>query len=297
VPAASPILPARNRRRARYLATTVAGGYCLFLILVATHITDRLILFPSITPIDTSQLTRIHAPLPSGSFIEIFTTRSQAASATEPRAYVLTFTGNAARAELTAPIFAKDWADFPVEVWSVNYPGYGASPGKARLSNIAPSALAAYDELRRHSGNKPILLEARSIGTAAALYVASHRPVAGLILHNPPPLRPLLLKRYSWWNLWLIGGPLALSVPSDLDSVANAASVEAPAVFVIADSDSIVPATYQQAVVDAYRGPKRVVHVPKASHTARATGPAQDELRSAMEYVYRVAAKNTDNRE
>ena len=279
----------RKRRRWRRGAAVTAGGYCLFLILVATHVTDRLILFPTTNPIDTTHLIRIETPLASGVPIEIFTARSRAAETTDPQAYILTFTGNTARAELTAPFFAKDWSDYPVEVWSVNYPGYGSSPGRARISSIAPSALAAYEELRKHSGNSPIILEARSIGTAAALYVAAHRPVAGLILHNPPPLRSLLLKRYGWWSLWLVGGPLALSVPNDLDSLANAAAVDAPAIFVVAEADSVVPASYQQLVVDAYHGPKQVIHIPDASHTARATGPAQDQLTSAMDRLYRSA--------
>ena len=295
MPNAFPNLPTVKRCRRRRLIDVTVGGYCLFLLLVFTHVTDRLILYPTTNSIDTTHLTRLETVVPTGSKIEIFTTRSRAAVTTEPQAYILTFTGNAARAELTAPFFAKDWSDYPVEVWSVNYPGYGASPGHARLSSIAPSALAAYDELRRHSGNKPIILEARSIGTAAALYVAAHRPVAGLILHNPPPLRSLLLKRYGWWNLWLIGGPLALSVPKDLDSLANAAAVSRPAVFVIADADAVIPAGYQQRVVDAYAGPKQVIHVPNASHTTRAAGPAQDQLRCAMDRLYRSATRKTGN--
>jgi uncharacterized protein len=274
----------------RRLALAAAGVYLLFLLLIVAHLTDRLILYPTTSPLDTTHLRRTGASLIAGGTVEIFIARPPDAAPGEPEAYVLSFIGNAARAEPTAAFFAKDWAGYPVEVWSVNYPGYGTSPGKARLSNIAPSALAAYDELRRQCGNKPIILEARSIGTVAALYVAAHRPVAGLILHNPPPLRPLLLQRYGWWNLWLVGGPLALSVPKDLDSIANARAVNVPAVFVIADADSVVPAKYQQLIVDAYAGPKQVIHVPDASHTARAIGAAQDQLRSAMNRLFQRAS-------
>ncbi len=201
--------PRPRRRLLRRLVLAAAGVYLLFLLLVIAHVTDRFVLYPTSSPLDTTHLRCTHASLSSGRSVEIFIARPPGASAGEPRAYVLSFIGNAARAEPTAAFFAKDWSGYPVEVWSVNYRGYGGSPGKARLSNIAPSALAAYDELRRQCGEKPIILEARSIGTVAALYVAAHRPVAGLILHNPPPLRSLLLQRYGWWNLWLVGGPLA----------------------------------------------------------------------------------------
>ena len=278
--------PVRPRRRWRRRVLVALAVYGTFLLLVAAGYTDRLILFPSTRPIDTSGLLGgREARLASGSTVEIWVARSRGAEHREPRAYVLSFVGNAAGAELTAPFFAKDWGDRPVEVWAVNYPGYGGSPGAARLRAIAPSALAAYDELRRRAGDKPIILEARSIGTAAALYVAAHRPVAGCILHNPPPLRQLILRRYGWWNLWLIGGPLALSVPSDLDSVANAARVSATAVFILGGADKVVPVEYQRRVSDAYAGPKPVIPSPGSSHTDRISGDALAEYERAMDWV------------
>src|SRR5215471_18876367 len=102
--------PRRHLRHLRRLCVIAVVGYGVFLILVVSHLTDRLILFPTTNPIDATRLTRLEAPLPSGGKIEIFTARSAAAWKSEPKAYVLTFTGNAARAELTAPYFAKDWA-------------------------------------------------------------------------------------------------------------------------------------------------------------------------------------------
>jgi hypothetical protein len=277
----------RLRRRRRRLLIALAG-YGVFLALVAAGYADRLILFPTTNHIDTSALLgRRTARLPSGSSVEIWIARSPGAARAEPRAYVLAFIGNAARAELTAPFFAKDWGDRPVEVWAVNYPGYGTSPGAARLASIAPASLAAYDELRRHAGDKPVFLEARSIGTAAALYVAAHRPVAGCILHNPPPLRQLILGRYGWWNLWLVGGPIALSVPRELDSIANAASVDAPAVFVLGGADQVVPESYQRRVADAYRGEHRMVLSAGSSHTDRISGRALDEYKMALDWIFK----------
>jgi hypothetical protein len=257
-----------------------------FLALVAVGCTDRLILFPTTHHIEAAGLVGRHeARLPSGSAVEIWVARSRGATREEPRAYVLSFIGNAARAELTAPFFAQDWGDRPVEVWAVNYPGYGGSPGAARLASIAPAALAAYDDLRAHAGDKPIILEARSIGTAGALYVAANRPVAGCILHNPPPLGQLILSRYGWWNLALIAGPIALSVPSALDSVANAKRVSAPAAFVLGGADEVVPLSDQQRVAGAYLGPKRLIISPDAHHTDRISGAAQTEYEAALDWI------------
>src|SRR5213076_1731280 len=109
-----------------------------------------------------------------------------------------------------------------VEVWGVNYPGFGGSSGPARLARIGPASLAAYDELRKVAGTRPIFVFGASLGSTADLHIAAQRPVAGLILHNPPAIRQMILRQFGWWNLWLLAGPLALQIPRELDSIANA---------------------------------------------------------------------------
>ena len=161
---------------------------------------------------------------------------------------------------------AGEWGDLPVEVWAVNYPGYGGSAGPARLKSIPPAALAAYDALAKRANGKPIFLLGQSLGTTAALFVAANRPCAGVILSNPPPLKQLIWQRHGWWNLWLLATPVALSVPSELDNLANARRVNAPAVFVLAGNDTVVPPKYQEQVFAAYAGPKRAIRVSDIDH-------------------------------
>src|SRR6478736_2180132 len=71
---------------------------------------------------------------------------------------------------------------------------------------------------RTLSANPPIYVFGASIGSAVAMDVAANREVRGLILHNPPPLRQIILRNYGWWNLWLLAGPVALQIPRELDS-------------------------------------------------------------------------------
>src|SRR5678816_1587849 len=113
-----PLLPRPRRKGLRRILFALVLGYCLFLVLLFTRQTDRLILYPSTDPLDTTSLTRREITLDSGTKIEVFSMRSPGTADKEPQAYVLTFIGNAARAELTAPFFAKDWGKRPVEVWS-----------------------------------------------------------------------------------------------------------------------------------------------------------------------------------
>src|SRR5690606_37893720 len=107
-----------------------------------------------------------------------------------------------------------------------------------------------------------------------------------------PPLRQLILGRWGWWNLWLIAGPIALAVPSDLDSIANAGRIDAPAAFVMSTGDTIVPYPYQQKVHAAYAGMKRAVTL-DADHNTPFTREDQRRLREAMTWLFEQA---TDRR-
>src|SRR5204862_6043367 len=131
-------------------------------------------------------------------------------------AYVLRVDRHDDRAERGVAAEGEEWKDRAVEVWGMDYPGCGGSTGPSRRSRIGPAALAAFDDLQRHANSQSIVLYGASLGACAALHVAAQRPVTGLILHNPPPLRQMILRRFGWWNLWLLAGPVALQVPRDL---------------------------------------------------------------------------------
>ncbi len=228
--------PARRRlhHRLRFLLALVAA-YAL--IMTFAGCADRLLLHPSTDPIPVPGAIRERLTNPAGPALEVLTARTRAARGGEPEAFVLSFCGNAERAEWSVQRVAENWSRHPVEVWAVNYPGFGNSDGPARLSSIPATSLQAYDELRRRAKGRPIFLSGLSLGTTAALHVAANRPVAGLVLHNPPPMRTLILRRYGWWNLWLVAGPIALQVPRELDSLPNASRCTVPAVFVLAGRD------------------------------------------------------------
>jgi pimeloyl-ACP methyl ester carboxylesterase len=186
------------------------------------------------------------------------------------------------------------WNNRAVEIWGMNYPGFGGSTGTARLSKVGSAALAAFDELRRHAADTPIVPFGTSIGATAALHVAANRPVVGLILQNPPPLREMILRRFGWWNLWLLAGPVALQIPKNLDSVANAKAIHAPAIFLLAEKDEVVPARYHRLVVGAYAGEKRVISLRGAYHNDPIEGTALVDLSNALGWL--LAKKSSSPR-
>jgi pimeloyl-ACP methyl ester carboxylesterase len=130
------------------------------------------------------------------------------------------------------------------------------------------------------------------MGTTAALYLAAHHSFAGMVLHNPPPLRKLIMCRYGWWNLWILAGIVSAQVPSDLDSLKNAQQVTVPAVFIISGRDSLVPPVYQRQVADAYAGPKRLIVAEAAKHNTPLSSQARLELHEQLQWLWSVGMSN-----
>src|SRR5438270_10752333 len=181
----------------RRLTLLLAISVVYFMVMFFGHLPDHLILFPTKAPIDTGGAVRKTVPFKNGE-VEIWTAKSRRAQQQgRTDIFILRFYGNADRADRWAAAEAEMWSDRAVEIWGMNYPGFGGSPGPARLSKIGPAALAAFDELKLHAGDRPVVPYGASIGATAALHVAAQRPVAALILHNPVPLREIILRRFG----------------------------------------------------------------------------------------------------
>lgn len=256
-----------------------------FGLITLAPLPDRLILFPTTDRLNAAAATRKAIPFQSGE-LEVWTARSTVAEQRgHPEIYVIRFYGNADRAERWVAAEADMWNNRAVEVWGVNYPGFGGSTGRARLARLGPAALTAFDELKKVARDRPIIVFGASLGTATALHIAAQRKIAGLILHNPPPLRQIILRQFGWWNLWLFAGPMACKIPADLDSVANARAIHAPAIFLLAENDEVVAPKYQRLVVNAYAGEKRVIPLAGASHNSPLEDAAIADFHQALDWL------------
>jgi len=264
----------------------LGGAYIVFAMLAFFGgCADRLILFPQTGDAKPLGVRPHELPFEDGR-LQVWI--ADAPRGQEPQAFVLSFNGNADRAERAIVHEALLWNAHPVEVWAVNYPGYGGSTGPAKLARLGPAGLVAYDALKQHAGDRPIFVAGNSLGTAVALHVATQRDVAGAVLVNPPPLRQLILGRWGWWNLWLIAGPIAMAVPSDLNSVANARQATAPAVFTLSTLDSVVPYKWQKMVHQAYAGPTQTF-TQDANHNDPLTTEGERTLRQHIAWLYTQA--------
>jgi pimeloyl-ACP methyl ester carboxylesterase len=256
-----------------------------FAVILFGGLPDHLILFPSKAPIAAAGAARRTIPFENGQ-LELWTAKSQVAQKSgNADVYVLRFYGNADRAERWVAAEAEMWNERAVEIWGMNYPGFGGSTGPARLSRIAPAAIAGFDELQRQANGHPVVIFGASLGATVALHLAAHRAVAGLILHNPPALRQMILRQFGWWNLWLLAGPIAMQIPRDLDSLANARASRAPAIFLLAEKDEVVAPRYHRLVLDAYAGDKRVITLRGAYHNDPIEGAAVADLYNALDWL------------
>jgi alpha-beta hydrolase superfamily lysophospholipase len=78
---------------------------------------------------------------------------------------------------------------------------------------------------------------------------------------------------------------MALKIPADLDSIANAGAIRVPAIFLLAENDEVVAPKFQRLVVDAYAGEKRVIPLAGAGHNSPVEGTGLANFHNALDWL------------
>lgn len=209
--------------------------------------------------------------------LEILVVRRGGAGRCEPSLFVLEFIGNSGAASASSlPRRIADSA--PMEIWVVNYNGFGASEGRATLRSIPRAALSAYDAIAERAGSRPIVTYGFSLGSIPALHVAGERPVKAAIMRNVPCVSRLIMSRWGWWNLWLAAIPTVAQVPRSFSCQGNARRAKAPGFFLMSERDEVCPLRHQELTYRDYAGPKQVVLMKGARHNDAVPEAAQEEL-------------------
>ena len=188
-----------------------------------------------------------------------------------PQGRLLVLHGNAGSA--ANRVYFRDVFQAPgllvaLDVYLLEYPGYGPRDGTPSESSLLNAADAALDALTAADAS-PVYLLGESLGTAVVARAAADRPksVAGLLLVTPLvnvpavarrhfPFLPGFLIRDSWRTdraLPHYGGPIA---------------------FLVAGRDSIVFPELGEALYAAYPGPKRLWRDERADHNTLDFTPA-----------------------
>lgn len=186
-------------------------------------------------------------------------------NAGQPRA-VIYFGGNAERIESMRDEFAQWFPDS--SVYLVPYRGFGASEGEPSEAALFEDALAVYDQVRARQPGAPVTVIGRSLGSGVASYVASERPVAGLVLVTPfDSMAAVAQAHYPWL-------PVKWLVQDRYESTRYVAAYKGPVLVVRAGNDQVIPAAHTDRLIAAFATPPRVLDLPDADHGTVAADPA-----------------------
>jgi pimeloyl-ACP methyl ester carboxylesterase len=167
------------------------------------------------------------------------------------------FGGNAGDVSLSMPSLSVGFPDSAI--YLLHYRGYGGSSGRPSEQALFADALILFDQVRAKHPDVDVV--GRSLGSGIAVYVASLRPVARLVLVTPydslqevaalqlpyVPVRWLLLDKFESWRF--------------------APHVTAPTLIIAAEYDEIIPRTSTELLQSRFKsGLASLKVVARANH-------------------------------
>ena len=171
---------------------------------------------------------------------------------------VLYFGGNAEEVSWMIP---EARSRVPGLAWLlVSYRGYGGSEGSPSEAAIRADALRWYDYAVKELGANEVIGFGRSLGSGAAVFLASQRPVKAVVLVTP--FDSLVeVARHHYPLL-----PVRTLLRHPFDSVGRAPQVAAPLLCIAAARDEVIPAVHARRLYEAWGGPKRWLLLEEAGH-------------------------------
>lgn len=149
----------------------------------------------------------------------------------------------------------------------VNYRGYGGSEGAPSEAMISADALRWHDHALNELGAGEVIAFGRSLGSGAAVYLASQRPLKAVVLVTPfDSLVEVAKHHYPVL-------PVSLLLRHPYDSIGRAPKITAPLLCIAGSRDEVIPATHARRLFDAWGGPKRWLLLEEAGHNTTDSHP------------------------
>ena len=144
---------------------------------------------------------------------------------------VIYFGGNAEDVSGSLPDLAAAFPDHAL--YLMHYRGYGGSAGKPSEKALLADALALFDQVRAHHPKVTVI--GRSLGSGVAVYLASARPVARLVLVTPyDSMAELAAQQFPLF-------PVRWLMTDKFESWRHAPHISAPTTLIAAENDEVIP--------------------------------------------------------
>jgi pimeloyl-ACP methyl ester carboxylesterase len=189
--------------------------------------------------------------------------------------YTLLFShGNAEDIGDTLPLL-KLFADAGFAVFAYDYRGYGTSQGHSSESSVYADINAAYDYLTQQLRVPPerIISMGRSLGSAAAIELASQRPVAALVVEAP------------FLSVYRVLTRVPLLPFDKFRNLAKIKRVRCPVLVIHGRADAVIPFWHGERIFALANPPKRHLWVDAAGHNDVLLVAGEAYLRALREFA------------
>jgi len=152
------------------------------------------------------------------------------------------FGGNAEAVVYNAADFIKA---FPLyTVYLLNYPGYGGSSGQPTEEGIYSDALFLFDKVQEKQAIISVM--GRSLGSGAATYLASKRPVEKMVLVSPyDSIKSVAQNKFPIY-------PMFLLLKDKYDSIGRVKDIKAKTIVLVAENDEVISKKHSMRLINEF---------------------------------------------
>jgi uncharacterized protein len=154
----------------------------------------------------------------------------------------------------------------PLDVFILEYPGYGDHPGTPTQDSLTQAAGAGLEMLLT---NKPVYLVGESLGSGVAAHLAGTHPekIAGTILLSPFNS----MTDIAQYHMPVF--PIHLILMDRFPSADDLHYYHGPVGVMVDGADRVVPEKFGLRLYNGYSGPKRLWEFPQSGHIVIAEPP------------------------
>ena len=158
---------------------------------------------------------------------------------------------------------------FPLHtVYLFNYRGYGGSSGQPTEEGIYSDALSLFDKVQEKQAKISVI--GRSLGSGAATYLASKRPVEKMVLVSPyDSIKSVAQNKFPIY-------PMFLLLKDKYDSIGRVKEIQAKTIVLMAENDEVIPKKHSLRLISEF--PTEHITVKTISDTGH------NDISNKMEY-------------